>query len=443
MRGGMRIPSQLLAVAIAAPLLSPRVAGAICREVIETGSEPAILSPDQEVLLIRRTDVPAGCADPDGGAGGAGNDAGAGAAGDAGAGAAGDAGADAGAGADASAGLPADAGSCQTRQRDTVTMIVQPRFSTGPDGSTFALLMVTPRPPVVDTAPLRTFEELARQTAPDKIVHEHTVEDPALGYQCQDPKYKSGSDQVGCGSWDTSGGWSPPDLGGGAAADAGSADGYVPVQQIGTYEVAVLTAADTTELGAWLDQAGYRYGQSDLDALAPYLELGWIVTAVRVEAGASLDGGLDPLSFTYEGDELRLPLGIAHQPIGGHTAIKVYLAAEGRYELPGATLGYAGWTASMGQEPLFLTASVLDTDLSRTADDDPVAARAATDTPYRESYVVDREVRIPSSDCPSGPGGDGGCGCVLEGPGSGELGSLLLAAMCAVFIFRRRSSRPR
>ena len=393
--------------------------------------------------------MPVGCSAPDGGTGGggdAGTSADAGTTGDAGGAGAADAGGGGGADASADAGLPADAGPCQPRLGDTITMIVQPRFSTGPDGSHFALLMVTPRTPVVETAPLRTFEQLARTSAPDKIVQEHTVEDPALGYQCQDPKYNTGGDQAGCGgTWDVSGGgtWSPPDLGGGAAADAGAADGYVPVQQIGSYQVAVLSAADTQELAAWLDQAGYRYGQSDLDALAPYLELGWIVTAVRVEAGASLDGGLDPLSFTYQGDQLRLPLGIAHQPAGGHTAIKVYLAAEGRHELPGATLSYAGWTASMGEQPLFLTASVLEADLSGTAADDPIAVRAATDAPYRDSYVVNREVRIPSSDCPAGPDGGGGCGCVLGGPGSSALGSLLLAAACAGFIFRRRRAVPR
>jgi hypothetical protein len=327
---------------------------------------------------------------------------------------------------------------------NTVTWIVQPRFSVGPDGSRFALLMVTPRAPLIETAPVSTFEDLARATRPLEIVEERYVEDSSLGYQCQDPKFGGG----GCGGTTSSGGtgdWTPPDPSGGIAADAGSIDDYVRVTTIGSYQVVVLTATDGDSLAAWLDGAGYTHGDDDIDAIRPYLELGWTVTAVRVNTGTVDGGGLEPLSFTFEGDDLRLPLGIARQPLGDFRAlIKVYIAAEGRYEVPGAALSFAGWTPD--QDRTFLTASFLDVELDRTADEDPVAARALVDASFQEEYNLVREIRIPSSYCPSGSGGDDEieiCGCGASTSPVGQAGTLLLAVACGAIVLRRRRPRGR
>ena len=430
--------------------LVPRDAGAICREVTETGSWPPAITPDQEILVIKRSGVPVGCEVPvpAADAGGPG-DAGPPPAGDGGAPPpAGDAGAprdggaaDAGAPADGAA--PADAGSCQPRTGDTITWVVQPRFSVGPDGSRFALLMVTPRVPVVEVAPASTFEDLARATAPLVTVEERYGEDASLGYQCEDPKYGGG----GCGYSTTSGGtgaWVPPDPSGDGAADAGNLDDYIPVQTVGSYQVVVLDATDADELDAWLTGADYAHGREDIDALRPYLELGWTVVAVRVSTQASFRaGGLEPLSFTFEGTDLRLPLGVARQPAGGQALLKIYVAAEGRYEVPGAALSFAGWTPDADRT--FLTASTLEADLSLPADQDPVLARAAADAPFQDEFTKVREIRIPSSQCPRGgddDGGDGACDCGVGATGSTQLGSALMAIACAAVVLRRRR-RPR
>lgn len=414
-------------LAISSLSLVPRDAAAICREVTETGSSPPAIAPDQEILVIKRSDVMVGCEPP------ADADAGP---------SSGDGGPAADAGADA--GSPADGGACQPHLGDTVTWVVQPRFSIGADGSRFALLMVTPRVPVIETAPESTFEDLARATAPIEIVEERYVEDASLGYQCDDPKFGGG----GCGSYSSTGGsgdWTPPDPSGNAAADAGSVDGYVRVRTVGSYQVVVLTATDGDELASWLDGAGYAHAPEDIDALRPYLELGWTVTAVRVTSEDAVDGGgLEPLSFTFEGTEMRLPLGVARQPAGNRALLKIYIAAEGRYEVPGATLSYAGWTPD--EDLTFLTASFLDADLSRPAEADPLATRAPADTYFQDSYTKVREIRIPSSQCPSRGDDDeeiGLCDCgVGASPGS-QAGSLLLAGVCAAVILRRRRPRDR
>ena len=393
-------------------------AGAICREVEETGSPPPVVSPDQEILVIKKTGAEVGCDEPA------------------------DAGPTPGSPADAGAPLP-DAAPCHTT--DTITWVVQPRFSIGEGGARFALLMVTPRAPIIEAAPAGIFEDLARATAPIEIVEETYVEDPSLGYQCQDPKGGS----AGCGSTTTSGGngdWTPPDFGDGEAADAGLPSGYVPVQAIGNYQIVVLAASSGAELATWFDQTGFTYGPDDIAAIDPYLQLGWVVTAVRVKSEGSVDdGGLEPLAFTFEGDELRLPLAIGRSEGGGRALLRVYLAAEGRYELPDAGIPYAGFTTAMTGEPQFLTVNILDRDLSLGIDDDPVAVRAESDDPYQESYTRTITTRVPSSDCPSRGGGDDDdidlCGCRFgSGPG-GTLLSLLVGVAGAALLLRRPRRR--
>ena len=395
-------------------------ADAICREVEETGSAAPVISPDQEILVIKRTGAEVGCEEP--------ADAGPAA--------------DAGPTADAGAPLP-DAAPCHTA--DTITWVVQPRFSIGEGGARFALLMVTPRAPIIEAAPAGIFEDLARATAPIEIVEETYVEDASLGYQCDDPKGGS----AGCGSTTTSGGngnWTPPDFGEGEAADAGLPSGYVPVQAIGNYQIVVLAAASGAELAAWFDQTGFTYGAEDIAAIDPYLQLGWVVTAVRIKSDEPVDaGGLEPLAFTFEGDELRLPLAIGRQQGGGRALLRVYFAAEGRYELPEAGIPYAGFSTAMTGERQFLTVNILDRDLSLGIEDDPVAERAPVDTEYQESYTRTITTRVPSSDCPSRGRDDGDdwdlCGCRLgTGPG-GTLASLLIGVAGAAFLWRPRRRR--
>jgi hypothetical protein len=448
-------------ILVAAPLLLvSREAGAICREVTEVGSPPPAIQGDQELLIIERRGVPVGC-EPAGGGGGpedGGPDRGDGGATDAGATDAGatdagaldagatDAGAldasilDAGAPGDAA---PADGGACQPRLGNTITWVVQPRFSTGPDGARFALLIVTPRPPSIETAARSTFEDLARATAPVKVIDEVTIEDESLGYQCSDPKF--GGSGGGCsGGWeDTSGdGWTVPDPPGEVPTDAGLPDSYVRVQTVGSYQVAVLSVRDGAELTDWLDRADYAHQPADIAAIQPYLDLGWTVSAVRVTSDASTEiRGLEPLSFTFEGDEVRLPLGIARAPLGNRAQLTIYTAAAGRTRIPDATTTYAGWT----RDGAFLTAHALDADLSRGPEDDPVATANGDNETFQDSYTVVREVRIPSSDCPSGYDGSSDdldlCGCRTTGGPGNIAGTLILIVGCAAVLLRRRRRR--
>lgn len=417
---------RLLLLCAAASALWVSDAAAICRIVEEPDSPPPIIEPSQPVLIIKHRDVVVGedCpAVPDGGVRDAGSVV------DAGADAGPDASPDAGPGdaADPDAGPPPQSPECMEIVGDAITIVTQPRFRTGADGSHFALLMVTPQRPIITIEDQDLFKQLAIETAPRVDEIPRYVEDESLGYQCNDPKWNS--EPVGCGYSGGGGGFVPPNP---PPGDYPDPDDAVDVQTIGAYEVARLSLSTEDDLAAWLDDNGYLYTDADLEAAAPYIEDGWTVIAVRVATDERLDGGLEPLAFTYPGSEVRLPTGISRQPPPAEARLTVYIAAEGRYDLPGAYIQYAERSWSDGS---FLTRNNLVVDLSLGSEGDPVAARVAGDPTYRDVVTVDQVVRIPSSNCPGGKD-DAGCWC-RTGGGPGP-GSLVLFGICALALLRRR-----
>ncbi len=414
-------------------------AAAICRLVSEPDKPPPVIEPEQPVLIIKRTQTIGQTCDPPADAG-AGSDAGAGDAGPADAGMA-----DAG---------PADAGPdagwpCQPIEGDAITMVVQPRFQIGADGAAFALLMVTPSPPVIQLAAPSLFRDLALATAPEPVVVPNYIEDASLGYQCSDPKWSYGSPGGGCvpaesGHWDYGNDYELPDP---TPVDLPDPDDAVVISTLGAYQIARLTLSEPGELASWLDTYGYQYGQADLDAIAPYIAGGWTVVAVRVITDAPVNGGLEPLSLTWAGTEIRLPLAVSRQPAPAEEWLTVYVAADGRYDFPGGDVSYA--EASRMAGTTFLTRTQLWADLSLGTDADPVAFAVAGNPTYRDTVEVTQDIRIPSSKCPPPPpppagadsGDAGGCCRSSAGsdlPDSAMFGLLLLGF--AVWVSARRRS---
>jgi hypothetical protein len=298
-------------------------------------------------------------------------------------------------------GLP-DAGTTQCG--DSVMMVVQPKFTLSTSGSTFALLYVTPAPPVMRLESPTTFDDLATATAPNIDTQIVEIPDPALGTQCAGcgggGEYEGG----GCGGGFGGGSWSPPSGSGGVGGSM--------IATIGPYEVATQQPTSRTDLATWLDELGYVYEASDLDALEPYITQGWSVVAVRISQTSSFTGGLQPLSMTWAGSEMTVPLRLASQ-----ASLTVYVAADHRYELPGAHVSFAGYTGSS-----YVTRNEV-TDFSS----DLTAYRADADDWHRDTMIVYQDEHVPvTKDC------DDDQGCCQSGPGTtnGILwGSALLLLM--------------
>ena len=277
------------------------------------------------------------------------------------------------------AGVPPDAGSnCSP----TVTLVVQPRFTTGNDGSHFAILLVTPFEPTINAEREGLFDELAALTAPVIQVQTVEVEDPALGTRCSDSSPSGG----GCGGGFYSQPradalpWQPP-----AINDAGPSDG--PTQLVGPYDVATARPLDAVALESWLDQLGYTYTQADIDAVTPYLTLDYSVVAVRVAIDGPLDGALVPLALTWPGSELRLPVALGERP--AQEPLTAYVVASTRYEFPSAELGFAGLTTNG-----YLVRDTLTLSPSGSPDTDPVAY-ATSGPDYQTVIDQTQQVRVP------------------------------------------------
>lgn len=403
----------------------------IGRILAESGSPPPDVH-DPALLLIKRKDVVVGCTPGDAGMGGdAAIDAG-----DAGPPDAGptDAGVtDAGTGdgglddAGIDGGMP-DAGSCTMIPGDAVTMVLQPHVTASTDGTRFAVLLVTPERPIVELTS-HVFGTLARVTKP-RIEH-RTVEvpDPSLGKVCS-----SGceSNNDGCGSWPEDNSWDPPGIG-----DAGLGDGGLVEEMIGPYQFVRAQPMDAAELAGWLDQLGYAYMPEDLDAVAPYIALGYHVVAMRIALDEPINGSLVPVALTWPGSELRVPAALGHGAVAPGT-LTVYIAAEDKYALPGAKIRFAGRTSAGGAG--YLTRNEITLDQNKPPEQDPIA-HLSVDGDFQEVEVITKEVRVPV-EVPCEDEGGGCCSdCSTKQRPRFDWGVIVVAVV--LVLRRRRPSRRR
>lgn len=324
-----------------------------------------------------------------------------------------DAGTDAGDAGPADAGIPdaPDAG-CEPIYGDAVSMVMRPRFATNAIGAKFAVLFVTPSRPIVETVP-DPFPELSALTAPKTEIHITKIPDPALGEAC---------DQQGCGfaASEPEPVFDPPDVG-----DAGLGDGAVAVETVGPYEIVRVQPVDTAELETLLGSFNYRVQPEDLAALGPYVAAGYTVVAVRV-AVDQVGEALSPISLTWAGTELKLPVAVGTPSSAGLVA---YVAASGRYEFPGAGVSFARYV--VGGETSFLTRNDLYTLASDSPEDDPVAIAIAGSPEFSITHVVEQEMRVPVSNCYD-------IGCCDSGSPRPDFG---VVAGVVVLALRRRKMR--
>lgn len=138
------------------------------------------------------------------------------------------------------------------------------------------LVFPTPAPATVTLGDRADFEAIGRVTTPERV-----------------EEY----------DWWTIGG-----AGGGDGAPAGGAPEVLATVQLGPIEAVTLAASDTTGLQTWLTANDYALSPEVTALLDGYVQRGWFFVALKLTGEAPLDGGLDPLTFTFESDELVYPL---------------------------------------------------------------------------------------------------------------------------------------
>jgi len=136
-------------------------------------------------------------------------------------------------------------------------------------------------------------------------------------------------------------------------AGAGSAGGAPPevldVVQLGPIEATTLAASDTAGLETWLADNDYALAPAVTDLLGAYVDRGWYFVALKLTGDAPLDGGLDPLRFTFETDELVYPLELSRAATAPQT-VRLFVFADHRQRVSFAGAGtpaasFTSWAA--------------------------------------------------------------------------------------------------
>ncbi len=119
----------------------------------------------------------------------------------------------------------------------------------------------------------------------------------------------------------------------GAGADIEKKDYGVKIEAqftSGEYEILILSAKDSGGLESWLRDNHYKIPDGAAEALAPYVhdEMKFFVAKVdvkKVKLDANQQVLLSPLQFSYEANELRLPVRLGLLNANGQQDLIVYL----------------------------------------------------------------------------------------------------------------------
>jgi hypothetical protein len=304
---------------------------------------------------------------------------------------------------------------------DAITMVVQPHFSAADMPAHFAMLYVTPSRPIIEVT-YDPFKSLRSLTAPEHIVEEVEVPDPAYGRECRGYEGCGGGNDQGC-TPQYNPTYTPPGYGG-----TDTTDGGVVVEMVGPYQVLRVHPTDRDELIGWLDQVGFEYDTADVDALTAYIMRGYHVVAVRM-APTVPTATLQGLAITWAGSALSIPAALNTVA----DSLTVYIAADGTYAFPGAQIKFSdlAGTTYVTRNELYLTSST-------SPDEDPIATRQAQDLHYREVIRDTVEVHVPVQvDCDEPAHEDRGCCSDCNTHRRVRLDMIILA-LAVMFVVRRR-----
>jgi hypothetical protein len=141
--------------------------------------------------------------------------------------------------------------------------------------------------------------------------------------------------------------WSFGGLGGGATA--GAPPEVLDVVQLGPIEATTLAASDASGLQTWLADNDYALSPAVTGLLGGYVDRGWYFVALKLTGETPLDGGLDPLRFTFASDELVYPLELSRAAVSPQT-VRLFVFDDHRQTVAFTGTGtvanaYASWAA--------------------------------------------------------------------------------------------------
>ena len=133
---------------------------------------------------------------------------------------------------------------------------------------------------------------------------------------------------------------------GAGGATAGAPPEVLDVVQLGPIEATTLAASDTAGLQSWLADNDYALSPAVTALLDGYVDRGWYFVALKLTGDAPLDGGLDPLRFTFASEELVYPLELSRAATTPQT-VRLFVFADHRQRVSftGAGVPAASFTS--------------------------------------------------------------------------------------------------
>ncbi len=188
-------------------------------------------------------------------------------------------------------------------------------------------------------------------------------------------------------------------------------------EQVGVYDVTVLSTEEPDALLRWLNKNGYTFPEEGLAILEAYLKEGWYFVATRALPGeaAKLEGDVQPLWLSFKAERPVYPMRLTSlvkspEPI----EVLIYVLAEHRMEIADAKLRikpeFAGeltlksvategkeLNALLAERPYYVTKLRGWVHSYGNVDDDLYLQQAASDEPYRP--VIRKVVFDPVKAC--------------------------------------------
>jgi hypothetical protein len=186
-------------------------------------------------------------------------------------------------------------------------------------------------------------------------------------------------------------------------------------EEVGVYDVSILSADKAGALVDWLNENGYAYPEEGEPLLDIYMEEGgWYFVAARVLPGKSdrLDGDVHPLWFSFETERPIYPMRLTTL-VKKRLHVLIYVLADHRMEIPGH--GFRTWFAGeltlepvdaesaeavelLTQRPYYVTKLRNESLFPPSLTKDMYFEQSTNDEPYRE-VVIETEYRyVPETE---------------------------------------------
>lgn len=272
------------------------------------------------------------------------------------------------------------------------------------DAQDVGLVFPTPGPATVTAGDRQTFVDLETAIQPREVI----VDD----------------------WWDINIGYSA------GAPDGGGAPVVLDQVQLGPVEATTLEASDATGLTDWLDANDYAIRDEVAALLDEYVQKGWYFVALKLTSDVPLEGGLDPIQFTFDTDQLIYPMALS-KAADSVQRVRLYVLQDHRARVaglddPAANLPYgsAVWAGPVPDGVSDLGAYLTVVDLtfdtpSVQIPGDLVIVDNGDDEPLLPAYEVHRSLNILG--IPAGV-------VVILGAAAGLVGLFALGTLIARFI---------